>query len=177
MSKKNTRNSSLHGETFHKTDRRILRGTGQIEVRRKRSPQPFGSSGHLAQVVVVLFHFDHGLRFVLALFSLFAPMLAQRLSQQTTQQTSFIHDQTQHTPADVQVPDITPDAQTSPFSTLGLIAPTILIPTCALPLVSAPATVSQAQACLPAPSQRSKYSCANSPGKLRTVREHAEADR
>ena len=74
----------------------------------------------LAQVIVVLFHCDHSFRFVLVLFFfLFAPMLVQRLSQQTTQQTSFIHDWTLYTPEDVLVPDITPDAQTSPISNKG----------------------------------------------------------
>ena len=66
-------------------------GNGRNFSRRvtKKFRSHFGSSGPLAQLVVVLFHFDHSLRFVLAFFSLFAPMLAQRRSQQTTQQTSL----------------------------------------------------------------------------------------
>ena len=45
----------------------------------------------LAQVVVVLFHFDHSLRFVLALFSLFVPMLARRLSLSADHAADVIH--------------------------------------------------------------------------------------
>ena len=73
----------------------------------------------LAQVVVrVLCHFDHSLRIVLAsFFPCFSH--AQRLSQQTTQQASLLPDQSQCTPADVPVSDITIDAQSSPISNTG----------------------------------------------------------
>ena len=42
-----------------------------------------------------------------------------RLSQQTTQQTSFLPNQSQYTPADVPVPDFTTDAHSSPISNTG----------------------------------------------------------
>ena len=79
-------------------------------------------------------------------------MLAQRLSQQTTQQTSFLNDKTQYTPADVPVPDITPDARTSNISYHRCNHSDIKMCPCALPLASAPASVSQAPACLPVPA-------------------------
>ena len=72
---------------------------------------PCGSSGECDSLV----HFVHSTHFVSCFFSLLLFMPAQRLSQQSTQQASFLPSQSQYNPADVEVPqdafDATIDAQ------------------------------------------------------------------
>ena len=120
------------------------------------SPWPFRLKAFWLKWLSCCFTATTALRFFLTLFSLVAPMLAQRLSQQTTQQTSFIHDQTQCTTSRLE-------HKRRPSPTQGLIALTVLIATCALPLASAPALVSQAPACLPPLAHLLCLSCVRCP--------------
>ena len=82
------------------------------------------SAAILAQVAIwlnwlfVCFHFDHRIRLFLLPYLWFLSW-TQRFSQQTTQQTSFLPNRSQYTPADVLVPDFTTDAQPSPVSNTG----------------------------------------------------------